>query len=666
MAPLRQEVRYHKVQETEIEDPEEVTVYLYRQSSRTIIQTQYRETSLRILSSVLLLAVAVAFVVYELEYWSLDKPAASQRPEGALKQSWNISLWAGEHKEKTGEGHPHEEPEGEGHPHEEPEGEGHPHEEPEGEGHPHEEPEGEGHPHEEPEGEGHPHEEPEGEGHPHEEPEGEGHPHEEPEGERHPHDEPDSSHHHTEESDLPTVNHKHNTGTYHESAIVTASETCSRIGRDVLASNGTVVDAAIAAILCLAVVHPHTISLGGIFSSIYYSAITNNASVLNAMPREPTPTRYGIPHMLQGLWMLYRKYGSKPWSQLVDSAVRLAKHGFLVDDKLAAALEANRETVMSSVGLCNLFCEANNTMKPAGVTVMNPQLGHILEEIVTSMTDSLLPSGLVQSLLHDIEETQRDAFSKAMSTKDLRIEDPLPFHAAGITLYSTPGPTAGKILSDSLQKTYKNSEFKNGDMASSMNKAYRILLNSAMDMYSKGGAKPRESPTTLSVQSKPTCSPAPVGTNVLVADTYGNMFVMSLSLNGTFGSGFVSPSTGILLSNFACGIESTHPMFWASPSVLLLGEDQDVLGLGATGGSSVPFSLAQVIINHQSLKKDLADSIHGPLVDLSNETSRPWYEYFGLLGSKEDHPSSVVSVEVQAEHVHVASSPGLCCFPSGL
>ncbi|CAH2297402.1 gamma-glutamyltransferase 6 [Pelobates cultripes] len=604
MAPLRQEVRYHKVQETESEDPEEVTVHLYSDSSLTIVRARYREARLRILSSVLFLVVAVAFIFYELKYGSLDSKPVSVRPPGSLEHLWNSSQWADvppfyQNEEMSVEGQHHEDTETEQHNH---------------------------------------------------------------------HDKLNEldhhSHSHKEQPEMLPATHSHASGTYHNAAIVSDSETCSRVGKEVLASDGTLIDAGIATALCLAVVHPHTTSLGGIFSSIYYNGM---ASVLNAMPQEASQTKYGIPHLLQGLWSLHQKHGRNSWSQLVNYAVQLAKEGFLVDEVLAAALKEKHQTVKSSMELCNLFCESKNTLKGVGATVRNPTLGDVLQQIATSMTDHMLPTAVIQSLLHDLDARDKDTFSNAMSKIELKVEEPIELHFEGMTLYSTPDPTAGKILSDSLQETYNKSVLEGVRSDTSMYKAYHLLLNASIITYIKSGVRPRDSPTTIPTETLPPCSPAPVGSTILIASKNGSVFVMSLSLNSTFGSGFVSPSTGILMSDFACGSESLCPMFWASPSVLL-GMEEESLGLGATGSSSIPFSLAQTIFSYVTLKKNLTESVHGTLLRYGNADS--WHKYFGLVERKEElvngeYPVSTIVVDVQAEHVHVATSHGPCCYYEG-
>ncbi|KAG8540505.1 hypothetical protein GDO81_019168 [Engystomops pustulosus] len=415
-------------------------------------------------------------------------------------------------------------------------------------------------------------------------------------------------------------------------------------------SGGSVVDAGVAAVLCLAVVHPHSVSLGGIFSSIYFNGITQNASVLNAIPHEASPFPYGIPALLQGLWQLHLRHGRKQWSDLFSPAIHLALEGFLVDSSLHTALQENQVKVMSSEGLHALFYD-QNILKRVGASVRNLQLGHILEHART-MTDSSLPRELIQKLSGDMKIADREIFTETLSKVLLNREDLVQLHIDGLTLYSSSTPTAGSILINAFQEVYG----RHGVNASVS--ISDLLINVSKTVYTMTGVWP---PHITANQSARLPDLSPVGSNVLVADSDGDVVVISLTLNSTFGSGFVCPSTGILLSDF---VEGSAPLsFWACPSVLLFGDDNHIMGLASRGGSSIPYTLARVLLHHVLLQMDLTESVNGTVAHLGPGNSDPWSKYLGLDSSA---PEMVMAVEVQAEHVHVASGRDCSCYPAGL
>ncbi|KAM9331095.1 glutathione hydrolase 6 [Gastrophryne carolinensis] len=463
-----------------------------------------------------------------------------------------------------------------------------------------------------------------------------------------------------EEDENPSPSHHHSAGTFHHAAAVTDSETCSMLARDVLHSGGSVVDAGITAVFCLVVVHPHTSSLGGIFSSIVLGSSSQNSSVLNAIPTEASPVQYGVPQVLQGLWLLHQAHGKTPWSQLVNPAIILADQGFLVDSGLRVALEAHQDRVVSSAGLCGLFCKSDHSLLEVGERVKNPALARLLERVAASGTGSRLPDDLIQSLVDGVEVTEREKLIGAIFRSSLKMEDSVTLNLDGLTLHTTGHPTAGGILSNAIQEVYKITK-KQG-----LGSISEVLLNSSKIMYAEGGAWPRELPSNVSSKQLPPWNRAPVGSNVIVANSLGELLVLSHTLNSTFGSGFVSPSTGVLLSDFVQGLGSTPsstPQYWACPSILVSDEGSRVTGLLASGGSSAPFSLAKVMVGHLLLDKDLLESVNGSLVEAPGQSSDPWLGYFGLQGKGS---GSVMAVEVEAEHVHVVNSFGASCYPAGL
>ena len=76
-------------------------------------------------------------------------------------------------------------------------------------------------------------------------------------------------------------------GPYKRQAVATDTPQCSQIGQDILIANGSAVDAAIAAMLCLGVVSMHSSGLGGGGVMLVYNRSLQEASVIDF--RETAP-----------------------------------------------------------------------------------------------------------------------------------------------------------------------------------------------------------------------------------------------------------------------------------------------------------------------------------------------------------------------------------------
>ena len=74
-----------------------------------------------------------------------------------------------------------------------------------------------------------------------------------------------------------------------QGAVASDSEVCSNIGADVMRDNGTAIDAAIATLICLGLIHPHSSGIGGGGYMLLYKRSTKTATYVDF--RETAPGR---------------------------------------------------------------------------------------------------------------------------------------------------------------------------------------------------------------------------------------------------------------------------------------------------------------------------------------------------------------------------------------
>nr|XP_010968258.1 glutathione hydrolase 6 isoform X2 [Camelus bactrianus] len=396
----------------------------------------------------------------------------------------------------------------------------------------------------------------------------------------------------------PPSRHSHGPGVYPHGAIISPAATCSHLGQELLVAGGNVVDAGIGAALCLAVVHPHTTGLGAMFWGLFYNSSSGNSTALTSGPAQTLAPGLGLPLALPALRLLHTHFGRLPWPRLLVGPTTLAQEGFLVDTSLARALAAQ-----GTKGICPLLCRTDGTPLGPGARAINPKLAAVLHRAALAPTPDLTGDALLSLLAQDLGLEGPSAGPRPTLEPALRL--PVP---QGI-LFTTPSPSAGPELLELLEAAQQS-----------------------------GGPSPDPCPPRL-------LAAGTTGSSVLATvGRGGSVLLLTSSLNSSFGSGHLSPSTGVLLSNLVAKSAA-----WACPLILrgrLDDNEADVLGLVASGTPAVARVMTHTLLSH--LVRPQTHAQQGP-----TKSPRPCIQ------------GTLLQVAAHAEHAHVSSVPSGCCPSQG-
>ncbi|XP_044777425.1 glutathione hydrolase 6 isoform X3 [Neomonachus schauinslandi] len=392
--------------------------------------------------------------------------------------------------------------------------------------------------------------------------------------------------------------HPHHPGVYHHGAIV------SPAGQKLLAAGGNVVDAGVGGALCLAVVHPHATGLGAMFWGLFYNSTSRSSTALTSGPAQTLGPGLGLPTALSTLRLLHTHFGHLPWPRLLVGPATLAREGFLVDTALAAALAAR-----GTKGLCPLLCHADGTPLGPGARATNPKLAAVLLRAALAPTPELAGDALLSLLVRDL------GLQGPSSGPTPALEAALQLAVPQGILSTTPSPSAGPELLTVLKAALRS-----------------------------GGPSPDPCPAPLQAPV------TPVGSVLATIDSSGSVLLLASSLNSSFGSGHLSPSTGVLLSNL---VAKPTASAWACPLILHGSADDteaDVLGLVASGTPAAARVMTHALLSHLAVPQTQAQPQHqqGPTPSTS------------VCGQ-----GILLQVAAQAEHAHVSSVPSSCCTFQG-
>jgi gamma-glutamyltranspeptidase/glutathione hydrolase len=432
----------------------------------------------------------------------------------------------------------------------------------------------------------------------------------------------------------------------------TESRLVSRTALAVLEHGGTAADAVIAAALAAGVVAPSSSGLGGGGFALVYRAAERAVTVLDfretapagldatAFERRPLSDTergklVGVPGEARGLEELHRRFGKRPWAELVAPAERFARDGFAVETHLAAQIagaDGPRYQRMESLG--HALWKGK---RPAivGERVKRPALARALATLATSGPDALYTGPLAADL---VAAAQR--FGGALTEADLkayavRERRPLRFSWEDYEIVTMPPPSAGGVLLAEVLGTFTRRELEQADVESGLGihlvaEVMRGALADRARYLGDPDVMPIDVAALLSpgrlAARKAELSPERTravavfaaedhGTHALViADAEGNVVSLTTTVNTGFGAEIEGAASSIVLndqlddfssrsSSSALGVR--FPPNAARPGVrptssmmptLVLRAGKPVFALGGSGGSSIPPSMTLALL----------------------------------------------------------------------
>ncbi|XP_045842324.1 glutathione hydrolase 6 isoform X3 [Meles meles] len=343
---------------------------------------------------------------------------------------------------------------------------------------------------------------------------------------------------------------------------------------------------------------------GATFWALFHNSSSGSPTALTPGPAQPLAPGLRLPSALPSLHLLHARFGRLPWPRLLGGPASLAQDGFLVDTALATALAAR-----GTKGLCPLLCHANGTPLGPGARATNPKLAAVLRQAAQAPAPDLAGDALLSLLVGDLG--LRGPQSRPTPTLEPAVQRAIP---QGV-LSTTPGPSACPELL-------------------------------AMEGAALGSGEPGPEPC-------PVRSPAPAGpagSVLATVDSGGSVLLLTSSLGSPFGSGLLSPSTGVLLSDL---VAKPTASAWACPLLLQGSSDDteaDMLGLVASGTPAVAGVVTRALLSH----------LAGPQTQAQHQRRQGPTLSTSVCGQ-----GTLLQVAVHAEHAHVSSVPSSCCTVQG-
>jgi gamma-glutamyltranspeptidase / glutathione hydrolase len=376
--------------------------------------------------------------------------------------------------------------------------------------------------------------------------------------------------------------------------VITQSDIASQVGFQVIKNGGNAIDAAVATALAMAVTHPTAGNIGGGGFIVFRPA---TGEPLSYDFREVGPSRsspemwlkdgkydfdthhnshlsVGVPGTVAGLHLAWKEQGSKPWKDLVQPAIALARDGFEVSHGLARSLAGQLDDFKKYPASLAQFSK-NGKPYEAGDTLKQPDLAKTLTRIADQG-----PAGFYEGETAALVEKEMKANGGLITMADLKAYQAKKRGVVkgtyrGYDIIGMPPPSSGGMAVVQMLNVLEGFDLKANGYGSAKN---IHLTAEAMRRAFAGRARylgdpdfEKDIPLPMLISKdyaatlRKTINPdkasksstasfeftyeSPETTHISIVDAKRNAVALTYTLEYGYGSRIVVPGAGFLLNN---------------------------------------------------------------------------------------------------------------------
>ena len=481
-------------------------------------------------------------------------------------------------------------------------------------------------------------------------------------------------------------------------AVSSVDLDASKAGVEVLRHGGNAVDAAVATAATLGVTEPYVSAIGGGGYFTYYDARTRKVYTIDG--RETGPAKMtkdffvdpqtgkplpfadavtsglsvGVPGTLATWDSALRRFGTRRLGDLLQPAIKVARHGFTVDQEFVDQTTVNQDRFKDIVPTRELFLPGGSP--PAvGSTFRNPDLANTYRQIAAKGRGWFFGGELGKEIARTVQHPPVDPRSTrnvrpgVVQDSDLArykviARDPTHVDYRGVDVYGmAPSSSGGSTVGEALNIMKR---FKLTDPV----EALHVYLEASKLAYADRGAYVGD-PAYANVPLKTLLSDrfagsrsclirpdqaltAPVApgdldgggcqtpsgagqrlpyegpqtTHLVATDKWGDVVSYTLTIEQFGGSALTVPHRGFLLNNEMTDFNftSSTPAGYADPNLpaagkrprssmsptIVLKDGRPLLAVGSPGGSTIITTVLQILMNRIDLGMSLPEAIEAP------------------------------------------------------
>lgn len=459
-------------------------------------------------------------------------------------------------------------------------------------------------------------------------------------------------------------------------AVASAHPLASKVGMEIMRQGGNAFDAAIATQLALAVVYPNAGNIGGggflvarrasgetvaldyreMAPSLARRDMYLDASG-NVMPGKSLNGHLaaGIPGTIAGLFET-AKYANLPFEKLIQPAIDLAEKGFILTGREAASLNDLQADLANYNTVKNAF--QKGTAWKSGDTLVQTDLANTLKRVRDGGAAGFYEGTTAQLVIEEMKRGSGIITLEDMKNYQAKWRQPHSFAYKGYTIVGMPMPSSGGLLLHQMMKMVEEKPLASYGFQSPL--AVQLMVEAERRAYADraeymGDAdfvkvpekeltdtaylnrrmkdyKPGEAGSSQVIRSGKLPHESEETTHLSVIDAAGNAVSVTTTLNNSYGSKTVVGGAGFLLNDEmddfsvkpgvpnlygavggeANAIAAGKRMLSSMTPTVVLKNDKPFLVVGTPGGTTIPTSVYQTIINIIDFGLSTEDAVYKP------------------------------------------------------
>lgn len=364
----------------------------------------------------------------------------------------------------------------------------------------------------------------------------------------------------------------------------------------------------------------------------------------------------GVPGTVAGLFESM-KYAKLPFEKLITPAIELAEKGFAITEREARSLNGLKNSFLKYCTAPTAFVK--NSEWKAGDTLVQTDLAGTLKRIKKDGSKGFYEGETARLILEEMKRGNGVISADDLKNYTAKSREPHTFQYGEYTIIGMPMPSSGGLLVHQMMKMIEGRNISQmgfhspaavqlmteverrayADRAEYMGDAdfYKVpvqVLSSAsyleerMKNYDPSNATPSSvvKPGNIPMQESEET------THLSVIDNEGNAVAVTTTLNGGYGSKTVVGGAGFLLNNEmddfsikpgvpnmygavggeANAIVAGKRMLSSMTPTVVLKNNKPFLVIGTPGGTTIPTSVFQTLVNILEFNMSTEDAVWKP------------------------------------------------------